>query len=450
MVHAIPPSLEGTTNNTLLCAAFSEACERLIYVRALLEDPRHQTRRQGSAVVRLLREGLRSAERALQAVRPAAFGQADDSQTVATLAGVGMAVAGLRQVHACLGYLGTRWPLGTADLFVRKLLAEGMPLPTPTLCPTDHAADGAVEVGTNLRARLDAIGLATEAPLSGAPVLTLPTMDLLDPLSWAALLVPLAGAVVDARGMAAQLHDPASLDDQGGYRRACIAGLAARLVGEATYAACATRGLLARLSGGADTADLHMLASATTAYARPLGPTGPETLAGYYAGLLEAQAALHAGWGRVERHAPDPDGAAPPELSEFARAGIPAPELPSPEQVEALVEQLRDGRPINAAPPGLPADFADQLASGADPERFYALLPHVDERPSSLAAILAAGWRYKVRYSYLLCATVMGGTMTWRAALDTLTAHVLERCALLQQSIEAAYVQQVFARWRDR
>jgi hypothetical protein len=416
----------------------------------MLEDPRHQTRRQGSAVVRILREGLRSAEMALQTVRAAAFGQEPGAHAAATLASVGMAVAGLRQVHACLGYLGTRWPLGTADLFARKLLAEGMPVPIPTLCPTDHADDEAVEVGASLRARLEAIGLAAEAPLAGAPVLTLPTMDLLDPLSWAALLVPLAEAVVDARDMAAHLHDPTSLDDPGGYRRACIAGLAARMVGEATFAACATRGLLARLSGAASTTDLRLLASATSAYAQPLGPTEPATLADYYAGLLEAQAALHAGWGRVQRQTPDAGGAAPPELSELSRVGIPEPLLPSSEQVEALVEQLRDGRPINAAPPDLPDDFTDQLAGGADPERFYALLPHADERPSSLAAILAAGWRYKVRYSYQLCATVMDGTMPWQAALDTLTSHVLERCALLQQSIEAAYVQQVFARWRDR
>jgi hypothetical protein len=423
----------------------------LIYVRALLEDPRHQTRRQGSAVGHLLRDGLRGIEAQLQAVRPLAFGDGQGAQASLALAGIGMAVAGLRQVHAHLGYLGTRWPLGTADLFTRKLLAEGMPVPIPTLCPTDHYDDTAGEVGADLRARLVAVGLTAEPVRNTAPVLTLPTMDLLDPLSWAALLVPLAATMVEAQGLAAQLHIPSILDGyDDGYRRACVAGVAARLVGEPTYAACATRTLLARLSGGPGATDLPLLAGATMAYALPLDPTGSATLAGYCTGLLAAQASLGAGWGRSERPAEDEKGTGPPELGEFARAGIPEPLLPTPETVEALYAQLLDGRPINAAPPTLADDFAAQLAGGADPERFYSLLPHVDERPCSLATILAAGWRYKVRHTYELCAMAMSAAKPWREALDILTAHVLERCALLQQSIEAAYVQQVFARWRDR
>jgi hypothetical protein len=44
----------------------------------------------------------------------------------------------------------------------------------------------------------------------------------------------------------------------------------------------------------------------------------------------------------------------------------------------------------------------------------------------------------------------MGGNLPWEAAFEPLAAHVLERSSLMQQSMEAAYVQQVFAHWRDR
>lgn len=451
MTQAASPSIEGTTTNTLLSAVFCEATEQVIFVRALLEDPRHQTRRQGSSVAQLLRGGLRSVEDQLQAVRPEVFGRVDEDQAARALAGIGMAAGGLRQVHARLGYLGARWPLGTVDLFARKLLAEGMPVPIPTLCPTDHLVEADGEVGADLRARLGAIGLAAERPHGGGPVLTLSTMSLLDPLTWPTLLVPLAEVMVSAQGLAAQLHRPSSIDAQhDGYYRACVAGVAARLVGEATYAACAAHSLLARASGAAGTRDLDLLASAAADYALPLSQEEPVTLAAFYADLLATQARLRASWGRAERHAEVAATGTAPELGEFARVGIPSPVLPSPETIEALYQHLLDGRPINAAPPMLPDDFSALLSGGTDPERFYELLPHADERPCSLATILAVGWRYKVRHSYALCATLMSGDRPWAAALDILTAHVLERCALLQQSMEASYVQQVFSRWRDR
>jgi hypothetical protein len=111
---------------------------------------------------------------------------------------------------------------------------------------------------------------------------------------------------------------------------------------------------------------------------------------------------------------------------------------------------LSDGRPINAHPPRLPDDFEHQLAQSHDAERFYATLRHADESPCSLATILAVGWRYKILKTYPLCNELMSGESTWRNALDALSGHVLERCSLLQQSIEGAYVQQVFSRWRDQ
>src|SRR5690348_12800163 len=99
------PLFQGTTTARLIFAAFCETCERLVYVRSLLEDPRHQTRRQGTAMARLLREGVRSVQQQLQSLRPAIL---DDQPTAESagrmLAGIGMAAAGLRQVHAHLGY----------------------------------------------------------------------------------------------------------------------------------------------------------------------------------------------------------------------------------------------------------------------------------------------------------------------------------------------------------
>src|SRR5260370_29283201 len=93
-------TLERTSTVSLFSAAYGVACERLIFVRALLEDPRHQTRKQGPAVVRLLREGLRAVEDQLRSVRTVVFEQVDDAGAARALAGIGIALAGLRQVHA--------------------------------------------------------------------------------------------------------------------------------------------------------------------------------------------------------------------------------------------------------------------------------------------------------------------------------------------------------------
>ena len=62
-----------------------------------------------------------------------------------------------------------------------------------------------------------------------------------------------------------------------------------------------------------------------------------------------------------------------------------------------------------------------------------------------MATILAVGWRYKLRRTYPLCRELMSGDRSWEAAFEAMAAHVLERSSLLQQSMEAAYVQQVHA-----
>ncbi|MDB5076580.1 MAG: hypothetical protein JWO42_2759 [Chloroflexi bacterium] len=431
-----------------MSAAFCEACERLIFVRVLLEDPRHQTRRQGSAVTRLLREGLRGVERQLEATRPIVFGPGQRSSESAPAA-IGLAVTALRQVHIQLGLLGTRWPLGTADLFIRKLVAEGLPVTVPTICPTNQYDDTATEVGESFRNRLAATGLVVKSEAQDTPILTIPTMDLIDPLSWATMLYPLAASMVEARGIAAQLRRPSSIDSAA-YRRVCTAGFAARLVGESTFAARAARTLLDRLSGAEGCTDISLLAVASQQFAKPISPKCGTTVAEYFDAILATQAVLARVWGVTRVDAPLPVTAAEWEdVDQFLKAELRDPLLPTPDEAEALFELLCDGRPINAMPPKLPDDFGERLDASVDAERFYDVLQYANERPCSLATILTVGWRYKVRRSYGLCNELMSGGTSWRAAIDALSGHVLERCSLLQQSIEAAYVQQVFSRWRD-
>lgn len=448
MVQQDTPLDHGSTQSTVLAVAFCEACERLIFVRALLDDPRLETRRQGSAVVNLLSESLAAIERRLQDLRSLAYAREDGEATARVLAGLGVVVAGLHQVHAQLGLLGARWPLGTADLFVRKLVAEGVPVAVPTLCPSTAVDGHGTHVGQLLQDRLAAVGVYPIDLARFAPILTLPAVDLLDPLSWAALIVPLAAHHVRTPGVVAQV--PGTIDtSQDAYLRAGSALVAARLLGESAYAACATRAILTRLSGGSSMPGLAHLFHASIPLSKPVWPAADQTLSEYYAGILDQLASRGAGWGRVESSSLDADTVPWETLRTAISQMLPAPQLPDPETIEHLFTHLRDGRPINAYPPRLPDGFEAQLRAGDQAASFYALLEHADERPCSLATILAVGWRYKVRQTYAHCTELMAGTGQWRTCLDLLAAHVLERCALLQQSIEAAYVQQVFARWRD-
>jgi hypothetical protein len=449
MQNVTSSSAERTITGTLPAAAFAEVCERLILTQSLLADPHHQSRKQGSAVARLLQGGLSAVGRQLDALRQPVFAPESDQSTRA-LAGLGIASAGLRQVQAHLGYLGSRWPLGTSDLFVRKLVAEGMPLPVPTLCPVDLPEANTGEIGAELRERLLAAGLWAGAPSSEGPVLVIPTTDLLDPLAWAAVLYPLAEVVVERQGIASRLRGPSRLDEDG-VRRLCVAGVAARLVGEATFAARASKALVARLGGGIAGSNLELLAQASESYALPLETGGYRSLTEYFRRRLHEQRALGSAWGRQDRDTDDQEALRDwSVLDDFVAAGLPAPDLPAAEDVERLVALLADGRPINALPPRLPSDFGARLDEGADADRFYSVLAHAGERPCSLATILAGGWHYKMRHSLPLCATLMGGNRAWRDALEPYAAHVHERSALLQQSIEGAYVQQVFTRWKDQ
>jgi hypothetical protein len=287
-------------------------------------------------------------------------------------------------------------------------------------------------------------------PDQEGPVLAISTVDLLDPLTWPALLYPLAAVVVERQGITSRLRGPSSLDSEG-VRRLCVAGVAARLAGEAAYAARAGQALVARLGGTPAGADLGLLAHASERYALRASIWDDQSLTGYFRARLREQQALGSAWGRADYGQDDQDGVKEwAALDDFLGAGLPAPDLPSAEDVERFVALLRDGRPINALPPKLPSDFAARLDAGAEAEGFYAVLGDAAERPSSLAAILAGGWRYKMLDSLALCAALMGSDRSWPEALEPFAAHARERSALLQQSIEAAYVQQVFTRWKDQ
>ena len=67
------PSVERVGATQLSRVAFAEICERLIRARSLVDDPHHQSRKQGSAMARVLHEGLRAVERQLDSLRRPIF-----------------------------------------------------------------------------------------------------------------------------------------------------------------------------------------------------------------------------------------------------------------------------------------------------------------------------------------------------------------------------------------
>ena len=259
----------------------------MIHTRALLDDPRHKTHRQGSAVLALLDDGLAAVDRQLAAARSAVYDATEDSAGLSA-SRLEMAVAGLLQVHVHLHLLGARWPLGTADLFVRKLAAEGLRLPVPALCPSDDP--GGDEVGTELRKRLNACGLAPTMT-SARPIVRIATVDLVDPLAWPAVLYPLASWAVSRGELGALLPDVEMNGDI--LLRLCTAAVTARILGEPTFAALAVKDLLCSSSGTARNRDLLLVAAAMRPYAQA------DPIAGYGSQLEYFTAALGgAGRGR--------------------------------------------------------------------------------------------------------------------------------------------------------
>ncbi len=425
---------------------FREACERVIHTRALLEDPRHLTRRHGSAVLEMLGAGLAVVESKLAAARSTVYCAGDDGSEAASES-LAVVVAGLRQIHAHLGLLRTKWQLGTADLFARKLAAEGAPLPIPVLCPIDDP-DGGGEVGAEFRDLLSVRGLEP-VPGPERPIVRISTVDLADPLVWPGILLPMAAWFVAQQDLASQLHFDEGLP-RGDYAARCTAAVAARLLGEPTYAAVAVKELLSPRITTLTTRGLPALAHATRQY-YPCGADSTRlSLVDYFEPVIEHQrgTAGDVENGR-ERATPDSEERTWQGACQQVAMLLQAPLVAPDEEIDALVSLLDDGRPINARPRSLPDDFITRLDACEDAEQFYAAVQHVGEQPCSLASILAAGWRYKLLRTYPACDELMQSSLPWPDAIDGLAAHVRRRCDLLQQSVEAAHVQHVLTRWRD-
>ncbi len=149
-------------------------------------------------------------------------------------------------------------------------------------------------------------------------------------------------------------------------------------------------------------------------------------------------------------HVAPPMPSVPPDAASDPHT-VPAPTLPSGREASDLFAKLDDGIPINALgatlSPSLPAD----LAACVDPASFYILLGQVAEQPASLATILTIGWLYKAQRSYALFRDLVHQSGDSRDSggelLAAYGAHAATRNVLLQQSIEAAYVHQIFAKW---
>jgi hypothetical protein len=447
MSAATSPFVQSITNSSLLTVLFCEIFEHLVSLQALLNDPHHRTRRQASAVSQLLQHALNDLETRLEAFRPALANPAPtDEQAVSALAVLGTAMAAVRQVHLHLALLGARWPLGTADLFFRKLRGEGIAVPVPTLCVSYAMDDPIEDLGMRLADRLNAGGLLSTHTQSDTVLLGLPAAHLLDPLRWPRLVTGLAFAMVEIERKHGRL--PARADEPGvqgeSIRRLFAAEIAAKLVGQATYCAAATYQLSARLSG----ADDQGVAEAMAVVNRE--QIGADNSSSFFHGLLAVQSALHSSWGKSATWQLDSSAV---DLRQSARdcaerlVGSPQPAEPA--IVAHLQQLLADGVPINAMPLQLKTGFAEQLSAAGTSASFYTAIEGAAEQPASLAAILATGWRYKIEATYPLCRDTMAGAQAWTTARDALAGHVLERSSLLQQSIEAAHIHQTFARWRD-
>jgi hypothetical protein len=195
---------------------------------------------------------------------------------------------------------------------------------------------------------------------------------------------------------------------------------------------------------------MALLYGFAAAFSAPAAPDSAGTLVAFFTGLVNRRKDLHGEWGRVLSHAVDTDAARfQEEATRLAGELVPAAAIPDVATMQALCAKLVDGQPINALPLHLHQSFAVDLAAAAESDHFYEAIRGAGEQPATLALILGAGWRYKLGATYPLCRTLMVAPTGWHQAQEQLSAHVLERSSLLQQSIEAAHIHQSFARWRE-
>ena len=427
----------------LLIVLLCELGERILAMRELLAEPSVAAKPHTSAVSALLGQGLGAVEERLWSDVAAPLLADDTAASTHTESLVMSALddcgRALRVLHRRLGLLDLRWGAAPVDIFLRKLRDDTGELPHPAvvLCDDYTALD---DVAQLLGAELDEAGVPAPGEAAGAPVIALPRLEANNPLSWPLLLPSLVRLHTRQAGSAAGDHHgalPHDLESAG----------AVRLGGPAAFAAQAAYALI--------TTPVERAAWPALA---PLAVAAADD-----AGGLEEQRETREGFGfsgavafftRLVRARDEMLGHATSHplrgfsAEALAALELPAPALPGTDETDVLVAKLLAGTPINAVEPPLPPDFVARLDAVRDPAGLYELLEPLNERPASLAAILGAGWLYKIGHGYPLFGELLRAEGSLRAALDAYRPHMIERNELLLQSIEAAHVQSIFAQGR--
>ena len=442
----------------LIVALSCELAERLWSIRSLLEGPVHRTRRSNATLARTLSGALDAVADAFAAevvpfLRQGGVDAARACELALTLDRLSQAV---RAVHQRLSYLTPRLTHHAPDVLARKLRADGVALTPSPICYSDDYDCLDQDVAQTLRDDLERIGVGAAPQLE--PIIVLPRAEATNPLVWTLLLDPLCQRLVSQCDLAAAAVDDSSETHAAEHAvHQWAAFLQCRLGGPAAFAAAAAHALFMALperpprQGRRDPRAVTL--SLLGAYARPDSVTltlHPHQesffqgdLASFYAHLLHQQGGL---LGRQHDLA---DTALQPETMDLS--ALPRLALPVGDQTADLFAKLDAGTPINAISATVPPSFGADLDACTEPTGFYALLGGVAEQPASLATILSMGWLFKAQRSYALFRDLLrdsadsGGAVL--EALAAYGAHVGARNLLLQQSLEAAYVHQIFAKW---
>lgn len=434
----------------LLIVLLCELGERIVAMRELLAEPSVATKPHARAVAALLAEGLAAVEERLQGdVAAALSGGAlsasthTESLVMSALDDCGRA---LRVLHRRLGLLDLRWSAAPVDVFLRKLREDVGDLPHPAVVLSDEYDAPDEDVAARLRAELGEAGVPAPTGRPEAPLIALPRLDVSNPLAWPLLLPALVRLHMQRNGALDHVH--------GEMAQALESAGAARLGGPAAFAARAAHALI------------------TTPVEQRVWPAvaALSVMAGLHAGGLEEddegsgrEQNLDGGFSfagaiafftrlvqrRDEMLGHDVAWRIHTVSDEDADAlGLPAAALPTAAETGSLVSKLMAGTPINAIEPPQPPDFVTRLDAVSDPAGLYALLEPLGERPASLAAILGAGWLYKIGHGYPLFRDLLRSEGSLHAALTAYRPHMVERDELLLQSIEAAHVQGIFLQGR--
>ena len=443
--------------DNLVVALSCELVERLWSIRSLLEGPVHRTRRSNATVARALAGALDAVATALAAevvpsLRHGGIDAARARELVLTLDRLSQAV---RAVHQRLSYLSARLTHNAPDVLARKLREDGVALTPSPICYSDDYDCLDQDVAQTLRDDLERIGVAAAHSLSRSSCCP----ALMRPTHWCGPCC----SIRCASGWLASGIWPRPLASANGAHVAediaqhWAALLQCRLGGPAAFAAAAAHALFMALperpprQGHRDPRAVTL--SLLSAYSRPdsaalaLHPQQESffqgDLATFYAHLLHQQGIL------LGRPHDLVDTVLKPETMDLT--ALPHLTLPVGAQTADLFAKLDAGTPINAISATVPSTFATDLDACTEPTGFYALLGGVAEQPASLATILSVGWLFKAQRSYALFRELLRDSAdsdgAVREAFAAYGAHAEARNLLLQQSLEAAYVHQIFAKW---